>query len=189
MRLPKISVSPQFLLLYALLFFFDNTGLVSALVPACAIHETGHMIALVLCGCGIRNIKMCVSGFTMDYSGVLSKKQEIFCALMGPFFGLLWSLAAISAGKSSDSVFLICSAYISFLLSVFNLIPTLPMDGGRVLCCVVGEKAAYTISTVLDVVLMLLGLYLISRGYGTALLFAGLWLILYSCKSGSDDVK
>lgn len=184
-----IYASPQFLLFAALLFFFDTTGLVSAAVPAAAVHELGHVLALWLCGCRIRKLEMKIFGFSMDYSGNLTRGQEVFSALAGPMGGFIFAALSHLAGTMLESVFLLCTADISLILSVFNILPALPLDGGRILSCLAGEQRAAWVTAAVAVAMMFSGLMLMAKGYGAALLLSGAWLSLYSCKISADVVK
>lgn len=183
------NVSPAFLLLAALVVFFDSTGTASSALPAIIIHEMGHAAALRLCGCGIRRLKIGLTGLTMDYSGVLTKKGEIFSALAGPCAGVVFAGLAHFLGVTTDNSFLLSTADISLLLSIFNLLPALPLDGGRALACAAGARTAAAATFMVGAVMLLAGLVFVARGYGAAMLLCGGWLSLYSCKLSSNDVK
>lgn len=189
MRRFQIYASPQFLLFAALLFFFDTTGLVSAAVPAAVVHELGHVLALGLCGCRITRLEMRILGFSMNYSGSLTRGQEILAASAGPMAGIIFAALAHLTGTGLKSEYLLCTADISLILSIFNLLPALPLDGGRVLACVIGERRAIWATTAVACALMLSGLLLITKGYGAAMIVSGGWLSIYSCKMSADVVK
>ena len=78
------------------------------------------------------------------------------------------------------------SAGISLLLSLFNLLPILPLDGGRVFSILSselfgsrrGDALTKTVSLTLSTALLMGGTFLMWRGDGTALTLAALWLLL-----------
>lgn len=57
--------------------------------------------------------------------------REAQIALGGPIVGALGAAACWGAGVALDSDLLVALAYVGFLLNLFNLIPILPLDGGR----------------------------------------------------------
>jgi Zn-dependent protease len=57
--------------------------------------------------------------------------REAQIALGGPILGSLGAAACLAAGEAMDSDLLRALAYVGFLINLFNLIPVLPLDGGR----------------------------------------------------------
>ena len=57
--------------------------------------------------------------------------KEAQIALGGPILGSLGAAACWAAGAAMDSDLLMALAYVGFLINLFNLIPVLPLDGGR----------------------------------------------------------
>ena len=57
--------------------------------------------------------------------------REAQIALGGPILGALGAAACWGAGEALDSDLLVALAYVGFLINLFNLIPVLPLDGGR----------------------------------------------------------
>jgi Zn-dependent protease len=57
--------------------------------------------------------------------------REAQVALAGPIVGSLGAAAVWGLGEAVDSEFLIALAFVGFLLNLFNLLPIVPLDGGR----------------------------------------------------------
>ena len=57
--------------------------------------------------------------------------REAQIALGGPILGALGAAACWGLGEAMDSDLLVALAYVGFFLNLFNLIPVLPLDGGR----------------------------------------------------------
>jgi Zn-dependent protease len=190
-----ITVSAGFILLFAALYFFDDTGLLAAFVPAVLAHEAGHALALTLKGAKITGLYFSLSGIRMDYRGRMDFGGELLAAVTGPLFGLVFAFAASFAGRKLGSNFLLCSAGVSLVLTLFNLLPAKPLDGGRILSLILSRLFGYmTAETVLflttiltSVCLMLAGLWFFYRGYGMALIPVGLWLFWHALTEYSSD--
>jgi Zn-dependent protease len=57
--------------------------------------------------------------------------REAQVALAGPIVGSLGAAATWGLGEALDSEFLVALAFVGFLLNLFNLLPIVPLDGGR----------------------------------------------------------
>ena len=177
MKNVELYISPTALLVFALLWFFDGSGLYAAAVPAAAVHELGHAMFLWLGGLRLRSLKLGLFGLEMDYWGRLDGLTGAMVIGAGPAFGLLY--AALCLGAEGEYWRL--SGGVSLLLSVFNLLPVLPLDGGRLLALAAGERAE-GISRVISLAIAALGLWLwLDRGWFS--LFAmGAWLGWWNCR-------
>lgn len=130
----RIRVTPGFLLLLAGLFYLDEgVGLLPWGLAACAAHEAGHYLAARAMGGRLRRVELSFVGAQMnvEYPNGVSYFGEMLSALAGPAVNLLCGAAAVPAGQ-----YLLAWANIG--LGVFNLLPVLPLDGGRALWCAAG---------------------------------------------------
>jgi Peptidase family M50 len=57
--------------------------------------------------------------------------REAEVALAGPLLGSLGAAAVWAVGSYYHSHFLIALAFVGFFINLFNLIPVVPLDGGR----------------------------------------------------------
>ena len=103
---------------------------------ACFVHELGHIAAAYLLGGRIRQLSYSAAGFKMQSGGSLSYAREIVVFASGPLCGLIASYIAAKLGFTAFSG-------ISFLLSVFNLLPLSLLDGGRILQNILLMKLDY----------------------------------------------
>jgi Zn-dependent protease len=177
-RGPSFSVSAGAALLFSLLFFFDGSGLISALLAAAAVHEAGHLLALRLAGARLTALRLDLLGFRMDTRGALSRGQELLAARSGPAAGLLFAALASLSGRWLHSAFLLCAAGVSLLLSLFNLLPALPLDGGQALLALSCSPRLLRVTGLLSAAALLaFGLYGAATGLGLAPLLPGLFLL------------
>lgn len=169
-----LEVSPWAALLLGLLYFFDETGLVGAAVLPVVAHELGHFLAIRSCGFRVLGLHLGVADLRMDYAGGADRGQELYILLAGPLLGLVYALAAARLGTSLGSSFWVISGGISLVLSLFNLLPALPLDGGRILYCLSGSMSlARGCTLVLGLAMLVLSLVLILRGWGLGMLLPG----------------
>ena len=201
MKRPTVTVSSAFLLFVAVLYFFDDSGLLSAVIPAVAIHELSHFFALRCMGAVPTRLSIGMSGLCMDYCGDLSERQEAVAAMAGPIGSILGALICSRVGIALESQFWTCCAGIGLIFSGFNLLPALPLDGGRTLFYLFTRRYdTMQAAQILDVLgiaismsLTVIGLVLLIRGYGAAVLAAGFWVLVLGvdapCKTPRFGIK
>lgn len=192
MRQNRLKISAGAVLLAAVLYYIgDGKTIAAALVPV-AVHELGHLLCLKMLGMRVEGFRAELKGFCIDYKGNTGALGHALAAAMGPAAGLLYAWAASWAGNRYASDWLCLSAGVSLLLSLFNLLPALPLDGGRILAnlswAFLGERRSNMLveitSLVIGVSLLALGLWLAVKGRGIALAVAAIWLLLYQDGSG-----
>jgi Zn-dependent protease len=112
---------------------WDTTFIVLAVI---FIHEMGHWIGMKLCGYEDPRIF-----FVPLFGGVATGRkdrktvgQELLVLLLGPVPGLFLALAAYWAGAtwSGRPDWLWRFTLITFVINYLNLLPVLPLDGGRI---------------------------------------------------------
>lgn len=133
----ELTISPGFVLLAAALYFIGGVGALAAFLAAALAHELGHLAAIFITGSSIRRLRLTACGPVIEYGGALTKSQEIGVIAAGPVAGLFFATLCFLT-----NVPYICYAgAIALLAAMFNLLPVLPMDGGRL--------ALYALETVL----------------------------------------
>lgn len=173
-----VSVSPIGLLLWAVLFYYLQTAELLALVMAICLHELGHIFVLMAVGAGITKLTINGAGLCIDYRHNLGDTEEFFAAIAGPAFGIVWYFIAARLGFE-------LSAYLSLLLSFYNLLPFSVLDGGRAVGALLRNRKnsgaiIAKIDRVLCLVMAILGFYCVFVGVGVAILISSLWLIIYT---------
>lgn len=126
---PKVEVSPGAMLLLGALFWLDEgVGLLPWCLLACVLHELGHLAAAGAYGGRLERLSLTAVGAELSfrYRSALSYGQESIVALAGPAANLVTGGISLALGQSLP-------AALSLGVGAFNLLPILPMDGGRVL--------------------------------------------------------
>ncbi len=97
------------------------------------VHEMGHVVALRREG-----IKASAPMFIPFMGAVITSKSlgenalaEARVGLAGPILGTVGAAVCLVIGEATNSDFFRALAYIGFFLNLFNLLPIVPLDGGR----------------------------------------------------------
>ena len=130
------EVSPGFLLLLGVLYWLDEgVGLLLWGLLACAAHELGHVAAALALGGRAERLSLTVVGaeLSFSYRAPLTYGQDSLVALAGPAANLLLGGLFFALDRQLPAV-------LSLGIGAFNLLPILPLDGGRVLYGLLAEK-------------------------------------------------
>ena len=145
-----IRVHLSFFLLLAYIVFFDGengSGAISrvlfvlAIFSCVVLHELGHALTAKLFKIRTRDIVLYPFGGIASLMSEGKPKEEFFIAIAGPMVNLLIAVICapfmdfnfLTASISNAPGFLTRFFLANVLLAFFNLIPALPMDGGRIL--------------------------------------------------------
>ena len=137
----------------------DRNGAVLPIVCAMALHELAHAAAMLACGGRIRRLTLRFADLYLEAAG-LGYRQEFFAALAGP-------LANLACGAAFRVRWPAFAAY-SLILGLYNLLPVWPLDGGRMIRCVLlarlpitqAEHISEIVSFAACAVLLLIGVFL-----------------------------
>lgn len=186
----NFDISTGAVVLLSVLYFFCGIKTLSALLCAVAVHELGHLTAMKCFGAVPVKFEFEIGGMCINCRGFDNRRQEFTALLAGPSFGLVLAYIASYLGNTIGSEFFLTVSGFSFILSVYNLLPILPLDGGRMLKCALaamsGEKTAAVICNVASltfaVLLALSGVCNLHEEWGKALTAAAIVLILSQMK-------
>jgi len=165
----KIKVTTGFCAAVLTLAWYD-TRICAAFLLSVFVHELGHLGALWVMKEQILHIRLKLSGAEIGI-GVLQNKRELLCAVAGPAAGAIF-------GAGLLRIWPLCGL-LSLCLSAVNLLPLYPLDGGRILRCLLvyvmlPERVHNVMKTVSFVTAALL---MVAACWGTVYLQAGIWPI------------
>ena len=136
-----------------------------------AVHELGHAVVARRYGVEVKDITLMFLGGVVQFNEMPRQRgAEAIVGIAGPITSLLvagvsWVLLQITPG-SADSVQFVL-AFLTFqnvFLAIFNLLPALPLDGGRVLRSLLALRMPYLRATQISAsvsrfIAILLGIY------------------------------
>ncbi|MDO5545637.1 MAG: hypothetical protein Q4F81_07425 [Eubacteriales bacterium] len=120
-----IRVQPSAYLMAAALVLLLPLDWLLAAIMAAVFHEAGHLIAIHAAGGRVSSVSIDFLGARI-HTGPLENRAEFFCAAAGPTASLL----LLSLCRWFPQL-----ALCGLVQGMFNLIPVHPMDGGRMLYC------------------------------------------------------
>jgi Zn-dependent protease len=118
-------------------------GFVVCLLGSVLLHELGHAVTARRHGIGVRGITLeLLGGYTEMDRDAPTPRVDLLVSLAGPAVSLVLGVAAVLAtialpDRTLADQFALQLAVSNVIVAVFNILPGLPLDGGRALRAVV----------------------------------------------------
>lgn len=129
----RFHIDDSFWCMLAILIFLDADGIAPVFLLSAAVHEFGHLLMVILCGGSVTSFRLSAAGGMLRYQlSKPSRWDDLMIAASGSLVGLFFSVVCGLLGLP-----LLAGAGI--LLNGFNLLPISPLDGGRMLECLLDE--------------------------------------------------
>jgi Zn-dependent protease len=147
-----VEINLSFLLLLALVFFAFGGAVGVALVllvfGSVLLHELGHAVVA-------RKLGVQVAGIELSFFGGAAKMvqlprtatHELLIAAAGPAVSLVLGAVGLGLGALTHSTLLAWLGWTNLIIAGFNLIPALPMDGGRMLRAALTRRMDFVTAT------------------------------------------
>lgn len=126
------------------------TGFVVGLYASVLVHELAHVAAARGYGMRVHSVTLHLLGGETTIEGASRRPlQELWIAIVGPLASAAIGVVTLSIGRMMDGTpgtLLVAIGLVNLLVAAFNMIPGLPLDGGRVLRALIwaltGREAA-----------------------------------------------
>ncbi|MBW4084711.1 M50 family metallopeptidase [Paenibacillus sp. S150] len=132
----QLSLHPLFVLIMLLSVITGRFLELLTLFTIVFIHEMGHVCAALLCGISVKSVQLLPFGgvAVMEDHGRLTAAREIGIAIAGPLQNLLLIFLAYGLQQAGygSSGFLAYFIQANAIIALFNLMPVLPLDGGKI---------------------------------------------------------
>ena len=166
-----VEVSASFLLLLGvvLLWMGGLWGVIAVALTFSSVllHELGHAVVARRRGVPVSAIGLHFFGGAAQMAGAPRTAQdEIAIAAAGPIVSLVLAGLGFAIGALLHAPFIALIGWINLVLAIFNLVPALPMDGGRILRALLTRRVDYIRATDLSVT--------VARGFTIAFVALGL---------------
>lgn len=168
-------------------------ALMLPLAAAVFIHEAAHILVLRLVGGRLRDFRAAPFGLRLEIDeSTLSVGGEALVAAAGSGANLLCAGAAALLYAAAH-IDLAAFGALSLLYAFVNLLPALPLDGGRLLCLALAARGdplravrvTAGVSLFLALAVFLAASYrLLTTGQGLYALLFSLYLLTVAAKSG-----
>jgi stage IV sporulation protein FB len=151
---------------------------ISVLFVIVLIHELGHLIAAAGFGWTIREVKLLPFGgvIEVEEAGTLPVREEAWVAIAGPLQNVWLAGVGWLLGQAGwvDSLWAEDFVRANLLLLFFNLLPILPLDGGKLLQAWVSMRIPYHRTLVLCARISLAFSVIVLLASAAPLMFGGL---------------
>jgi Zn-dependent protease len=171
-----IELNITFLILLGLVVIFQGFAAGFALAVlvfgSVLLHELGHAVTA-------RRLGVTISGIELHFFGGVAKmmgsprsaKDEIKIAAAGPGVSFVLGGTALLLALFVPSRWVVTLAYVNLILGAFNLIPALPMDGGRIFRAALSNRLGRLKATEYAVKIT----HTVAVGIGALAAFTGMW--------------
>lgn len=176
-----LRINISFAAVITSMLILDESGLCAIALFCCIIHETAHIVCLLIMGEKPALIELSYYGIKLERKPVSGSTgiSDIIVYASGPAVNIVF--AGLLFGFYPENEKITTAAAISFCTGIFNLLPCRPLDGGNILYAVLcrnttEERADKICFGVLCAVLLPMA----SAGFAAALRFGNFSLCLAS---------
>lgn len=136
------------------------------------VHESGHIWAMKRCGMKTKGIYFLpfVGAAAVADEKFPSRGAEVFIAIMGPIWSCALALLTGLMYLATDNPIFAAAASLMAMVTLFDLLPINPLDGGRII-----KSIAYSVhSRIIGLVFLVIGL--LASGFLTFKVGLGLFV-------------
>lgn len=175
-KLLKVGLAAASFAAYAYVWTWQFAAVI---MFALFVHESGHVWAMKRVGIPTKGFFFIpfIGGAAVPAGAMVTRENEAFVSLLGPLWGIA-SAVAIGAiyPLTHDPLFAGAASWIAFI-NLLNLLPVLPLDGGRLMRAIVfSSRSGSSFCMGLGATLFFAGLAGVA-GFGLVMVFGVIGVI------------
>jgi len=127
----KLEINLRIIFVLIIAFLFNNINTYFIFLVFISIHELSHFIVGIIGGWKPRKISIEPFGISLDFYNYnrFFGFNKVFFYIVGPLVNLICAIIFIKIPIALREEIV----YINILLFLFNILPILPLDGGKIL--------------------------------------------------------
>ena len=187
----KVQIDLKIIFLCIVYLILNQLELYLLFIVFITIHEIMHALVGIICGFKPASMEIMPFGLSLTFYSFSSAnaKKKIITYLAGPISNIILAIIFIGVSNkyNTNDEIIVYSIYTNILLGIFNLLPILPLDGGKILKEILkkiyGNKKSYSlISFIGKVTLAILKLFysifiLKFKNIGVVVILMYLWYL------------
>ena len=186
----KLHIHPLFILLGLLMAVLGHGYEFLSYLVTVVIHEMGHSTVAEKYGYVLDDLKLMPYGAVINGTiDGIKPKEEIIIAASGPITNLIAAIIFTAVWWVIPSSYFFTQAFVyaNIVNALFNLMPVFPLDGGRIMLCMLSKKfnqnKAYKIIRITGLVLgcLIIVLFIISIFFEFNISFCILGIFVFMC--------
>ena len=181
----EFRVTPFLIVVIALFYYLGYLKEYLIVYFSMMLHEFAHIIvASKFYKRKVEQIRLLPMGFTACLDESEDRKGDLHIYASGPLLNLVVGILGIYFGYLKDGLVNFCSE-VNIWLAIFNMIPILPLDGGKIINDVLKNRLGFGLATlymqrlsvICLVIVMFLGiLQIYCNKYNFSLLLIGIYI-------------
>ncbi len=181
----KVEIQLLTILLFATSLFLNFFEMLLAAYCITALHECAHVLVAKMCKVPIDGVEVLPFGITMKVRDecIVKPYDEVKISLAGPVCNFLTAFFTYGLWWGVYRDYIITA---SVAMGIFNLLPALPLDGGRILRAVLVKRLGhirattfvFKVTRVTALLIAIVGLYIVyATGFNFSFLLIGVFLL------------